>query len=259
MSKPAWGPGLSRARSNAAFSGGRIHSSAPSARIQSVVARSSARCFWAEKPGKSVVVTTRAPDASAISLVSSVLALSIRIFSSTKSAESRQRRKVRPLFLVIMISERDGLAILAASDSRFLAAEQSADVLVMAQPDQGGDKERDRGKLAGGDEPGDNGGQRYRAESRQRGIAECRGDQQPRATADEADPPIQRQQYAQAGGHALAPFEAKPQGIEMADERAAAGQDRRIGSPVSCDQHGERTFAAVKQQRRRGQAPMPRA
>src|SRR5258708_12202301 len=148
MSKQAWGLGLSRARSNAAFSGGRIHSSASSARIQSVVTRSSARCFWAEKPGKSVVVTTRAPDASAISLVSSVLALSIRIFSSTKSAESRQRRKVRPLFLVIMISERDGLAILAASDSRFLAAEQSADVLVMAPPDHAGHTNPDPAKLS---------------------------------------------------------------------------------------------------------------
>src|SRR6202011_5211461 len=97
--------------------------------------------------------------------------LSTRIFSSTKSAESRQRFRVRALSLVMMMSERPGLLILALADLRLPARQEPADVLMVAEPDQHCQEQGDGGELARGDEPGGNGRNHGGHQGGQGGVA----------------------------------------------------------------------------------------
>src|SRR5262245_62391926 len=62
----------------------------------------------------------------------------------------------------------------------------------------------------------------------ERGIAGERRDREPEQAEADRDPPVQRDEYPDIGGDALAPLEAEPHRKEVAEEGAERGGKRKL-------------------------------
>src|SRR5215468_5688196 len=111
-----------------------------------------------------------------------------------------------------------------------LAPEQPSDVLVMAQPDDDREEQREPGGLVIGEEPGGDRRCGHGDQRRQRRVPEQQGHEQPDRAGYHADLPGDGQEDAQRRRHALPALELQPDREQMAEERAGTGKDRRVGS-----------------------------